>query len=113
MEIIAFFNENITKFLLLFKLEYVKLINGAINTNKPAALQPEKNMAPNQAAPAAGKTKPNPPKEETKKEEKEPNKEEKKDPEAPRESSRTTKTEAQRKESLEYQPVNIFINSLL
>lgn len=119
LEIIAFFDENITKFLLLFKLEYVKLINGAINTNKPSALQPEKNMTPNQPAPAtatattsaSSRNKPNAPKEEAKKDEKEANKEEKKeDKDLPRESSRTTKTEVQRKESLEMQaPVNILL----
>ena len=32
-----------TKFLLLFKLEYVKFINNVINTNKQNSLNPEKN----------------------------------------------------------------------
>jgi len=66
------------KFLLLFKLEYLKFINSCINTNKTTALQPEKNTALAQEfidaknkSKTATETKEAPPKEEQKQPEKE------------------------------------------
>ncbi len=42
-DIAAFFTENTIKFLLLFKLEYIKHLGNIINTTKSIALNPEKN----------------------------------------------------------------------
>ena len=43
-DVIRFFEENINRYLMLFKLEYIKFINTLMNSDKKAALQPERNL---------------------------------------------------------------------
>lgn len=116
-DIATFFHENITKFLLLFKLEYLKLINEIMNNNKQVALQTEKNVVSSQNIPQAPQNtqgKVNQPKETAKDEEKKDNSKESTKSvsldETPRESnisqvSHSSTNENTRKESTDYQPV--------
>jgi len=116
-----------TKFLLLFKLEYIKFINNIINTNKQNSLNPEKNanVGVDSAIQFKNKTKiitssQEVSKEERKKEEKKENPREsslllKSEDTTPRQSESNISTSALNltqnlKTGISYQPVEIFNN---
>ena len=76
-DVLRFFEENIKRYLLLFKLEYLKFVFSLINTDKKTALQAERNLTLVQDVANKSQAKTAPNKSPAKEEEKSPNKEEK------------------------------------
>ena len=125
-DVLRFFEENINRYLLLFKLEYIKFIHSLIYTDKKAALQPERNLtllqdaankSPVKTAPPKSPVKTASSKSPVKEEEKSPNKDENSrdnirgsevDPRASTKSTVSTKSELPQRpnESIDYIPVS-------